>query len=109
MTVFTNGDFISFDEHDTTYSVMVVNKKYIAYMGYNIPICYDNEKVIDLQGKAVVPLLNERIKIDCGYDSCRMLAEGESADFAILDRNILKEPEAEVLEIFIKGKKKKVK
>lgn len=108
MTVFTNGDFISFDEHETTYSVMVVNRKNIAYMGYSIPICYDNEKVVDLQGKAVVPLSNNRIKIDCNDDACSVLAEGNTADFAILDKNILKEPDANILEIFVKGRKKKL-
>ena len=54
-TVFTNADFISLDEHNNTYSVMVVKGKNIVYMGYSVPFAYDDAKVIDLGGKAVVP------------------------------------------------------
>lgn len=38
-TVFTNADFISLDEHNNTYSVMVVKGKNIVYMGYSVPVC----------------------------------------------------------------------
>ena len=57
ITVFTNADFISFNEENTTYSVMVINGKEIAYVGYNIPLCYDDARVVDLGGKAVIPLV----------------------------------------------------
>lgn len=49
-TVFTNADFISLDEHNNTYSVMVVKGKNIVYMGYSVPFAYDDAKVIDLGG-----------------------------------------------------------
>ena len=41
-TVFTNADFISLDEHNNTYSVMVVKGKNIVYMGYSVPLAYDD-------------------------------------------------------------------
>mgnify|MGYP000647603643 FL=1 len=43
-TVFTNADFISLDEHNNTYSVMVVKGKNIVYMGYSVPLAYDDAK-----------------------------------------------------------------
>ncbi|MGN1328986.1 MAG: hypothetical protein ACI4V4_04725 [Eubacterium sp.] len=107
ITVFTNADFISFNEENTTYSVMVINGKEIAYVGYNIPLCYDSERVIDLGGKAVIPLVNDRLCLTYRHADYRVLAEGEKADFAVLDKNILKDPEGvQVLEVYIHGKKK---
>lgn len=105
-TVFINGDFISLDEDDLIYSVMVVHGKEIEYMGYNTPICYDSDKVVDLNGKAVIPIINNLIMIDCPGASCSVLAAGQKADFAILDKNILKDSSAEVVDIYLKGKKK---
>lgn len=105
-TVFTNGDFISLNNDGMIYSVMVVHNKDIEYIGYNTPICYDSERVVDLEGKAVIPLANDLIKLDRSGAVCNILEAGQRADFAILDKNILKEPDARVLEIYIKGKKK---
>jgi predicted amidohydrolase YtcJ len=86
---------------------MVINGKKIAYIGYNTPICYDDDKTVDLGGKAVIPLVNELIHLDYKHAQCSVLAEGERADFAVLDKNILKEPDGvEVLEVYIGGKKK---
>ncbi len=45
-TVFTNADFISLDEHNNTYSVMVVKGKNIVYMGYSVPLAYDDAKIV---------------------------------------------------------------
>lgn len=105
MTAYINGDFISLDEHNTTFSVMVEDKGKIAYIGYNIPLCYrDDAKQVDLEGKAVIPAVNSLIEVDAPNAACEVLQEGESADFAILNKNILKEQDAEVLQIFIKGK-----
>ena len=68
-TVFTNADFISLDEHNNTYSVMVVTYR-------------DNGE-------------------------CTKLAVGESADFAVVDKNILKDDhDLKVLSVYIKGKKR---
>lgn len=107
ITVFTNADFISFNEDNTTYSVMVVSGKEIAYVGYNVPLCYDDAKTVDLGGKAVVPLVNDRLCLTCRHADCTVLEEGQLADFAILDKNILKEPDGvQVLEVYIHGKKK---
>lgn len=107
MTVFTNADFISFDEDNITYSVMVVNGKNIAYVGYSVPICYDNAKVVDLGGCAVIPVINDKLPLVYSHARCSVLAEGEQADFAVIDKNILKEPDAKVLEVYIKGRKKR--
>lgn len=106
-TVYSNADFISFDEHNTTYSVMVVSGKEIVYVGYNIPICYDDAKVVDLGAKAVVPLVNDRLCLTYHHADCRVLAAGEKADFAVIDKNILKDPEnVQVLEVYIHGKRR---
>lgn len=107
ITVFNNADFISLDAHNTTYSTMVVKGKEIVYMGYNTPICYDDAKVVDLGGRSVVPLINEVLDLDIPQANCKMLAAGQSADFAVLNKNILKEfTDIRVLEIYLKGKKK---
>ncbi len=108
MTVYTNADFISLDEHKTIYSVMVINRKNIAYIGYSIPLCYRDSKVIDLGGKAVIPVINDEFSVDYKKASCRVLKEGESADFMVLDKNITKYPNAQLLEIYVRGKKKKL-
>ncbi|MCC8073571.1 MAG: hypothetical protein LIO62_05540, partial [Clostridiales bacterium] len=107
ITVFTNADFISFDENDLTYSVMVVNGKDIAYMGYNIPICYDDAKVVDLGGRAVIPLVNDKLCLTYHHADCKVLAAGERADFAVIDKNILKDPNGiKVIDVYVHGKKK---
>lgn len=104
-TVFVNADFVSFNESDMTYSVMVVRGKEIAYVGYNTPICYDSEKVVDLNGKCVVPLINDEVFFDPAHARCRVLAEGQRADFLVLDKNILKEKDPKILAAYKKGKK----
>ena len=53
MVVYTNADFISLNEENLTYSVLVEDKGKIAYIGYNTPLCYRDAKVVDLEGKAV--------------------------------------------------------
>ena len=77
-TVFTNADFISLDEHNSTYSVMVVKGKNIVYMGYSIPLAYDEAKVVDLQeGRAVVPLVNDKMCLTYRNNAeCTKLAPG---------------------------------
>ncbi|MDD6728145.1 MAG: hypothetical protein PUE08_02870 [Eubacteriales bacterium] len=106
-TVFTNADFISFNEENITYSVMVVTGKDIAYVGYSVPDCYADAKVVDLGGKAVIPLENDKLCLTCHHAECKVLAEGQKADFAVIDKNILKEPDGvQVLEVYIHGKKK---
>ena len=107
-TVFTNADFISLDEHNSTYSVMVVKGKNIVYMGYSIPLAYDEAKVVDLQGRAVVPLVNDKMCLTYRNNAdCTKLAPGEYADFAVVDKNILKDDHnLKVLSVYIHGKKK---
>ena len=34
-------------EHNNTYSVMVVKGKNIVYMGYSVPLAYDDAKIVD--------------------------------------------------------------
>lgn len=104
MTVYVNGDFISLNESETTYSIMVEDKGKIAYMGYNTPLCYRDAKSVDLEGKAVVPAINPYIEVEAKGATCSVLREGESADFAVLDKNILKHDDASVVQVFVKGK-----
>lgn len=108
ITVYTNADFISFDENETTYSVMVVNGREIAYVGYNVPICYDNARVVDLCSKSVIPLVNEKLCLTYHNNAeCTVLAEGQPADFAVIDKNILKESEdVKVLAVYINGRQR---
>ena len=82
MVVYTNADFISLNEENLTYSVLVV----------------------DLEGKAVLPAVNDLIPVDCKDAGCAVLAVGESADFAVLDKNILKDPTASVEAVYLKGR-----
>lgn len=51
MVVYTNADFISLNEENLTYSVLVEDKGKIAYIGYNTPLCYRDAKVVDLGGQ----------------------------------------------------------
>lgn len=104
--VFTNASFISLNEENDIYSVMVINGKEIVYLGYNTPICYDNAKVIDLNGGYVLPLINDMVYYDISHADCSVLREGERADFIVLDKNVLKESNPKILEVYIKGKKK---
>lgn len=104
-TVFVNADFVSFNESDMTYSVMVISGKNIAYIGYNTPICYDSERVVDLEGKCVIPLINDEVFYDPSHARCRVLEEGQRADFIVLDKNIRKERDAKIVAVYKKGKK----
>ena len=97
MVVYTNADFISLNEENLTYSVLVEDKGKIAYIGYNTPLCYRD-------GKAVLPAVNDLIPVDCKDAGCAVLAVGESADFAVLDKNILKDPTASVEAVYLKGR-----
>ena len=83
MVVYTNADFISLNEENLTYSVLVEDKGKIAYIGYNTPLCYRDAKAVDLEGKAVLPAVN---------------------DLAVLDKNILKDPTATVEAVYLKGR-----
>ena len=102
MVVYTNADFISLNEENLTYSVLVEDKGKIAYIGYNTPLCYRDAKVVDLEGKAVLPAVNDLIPVDCKDAGCAVLAVGESADFAVLDKNILKDPTASVEVVYLR-------
>ena len=108
ITVYKGADFLSFNDRMDVYSVMVVNGKKIEYTGFNTPICYDDPKVkiVELDGLTVIPLVNDNLMLDAKKASCRVLKEGESADFAVLDKNILKEDDAKIISTYIAGKKK---
>ena len=75
MVVYTNADFISLNEENLTYSVLVEDKGKIAYIGYNTPLCYRDAKVVDLEGKAVLPAVNDLIPVDCKDAGCTVLAK----------------------------------
>ena len=49
-TVFTNASFISHNEENDIFSVMVVRGREIVYLGYNTPLCYEDDKSVDLMG-----------------------------------------------------------
>lgn len=55
MVVYTNADFISLNEENLTYSVLVEDKGKIAYIGYNTPLCYRDARMVEPEGKAVLP------------------------------------------------------
>ncbi len=107
ITVYKGADFLSFNDRMDVYSVLVVNGKKIEYIGFNTPICYDDPKVkiVELDGYTVIPLVNDKLVLDAKKASCRVLREGESADFAVLDKNILKESDAKIVATYIAGKK----
>lgn len=105
-TVFVNANFISLNDEEDIYSVMVVNGKNIAYLGFNTPVCYDDAKIVDLNGGWVIPLINDMVYYDITHAKCRVLREGERADFIVLDRNVLKEDKPLISEVYIKGRKK---
>lgn len=106
VTVFTNANFITLNKENDIYSVMVVNGKDIAYLGYNTPLCYDSDRVVDLGGGYVIPLINDMVYYDITHARCRELKEGERADFIVLDRNVLKESNPQILQVYKKGRKK---
>ena len=107
-TVFTNADFISLDEHNNTYSVMVVKGKNIVYMGYSVPLAYDDAKIVDLGGRAVLPLVNDKMCLTYRNNAeCTKLEAGQSADFAVVDKNILKDnQDLKVISVYITVRKK---
>lgn len=105
-TVFINANFISLNDGNDIYSVMVVHGKEIVYLGYNTPLCYDSKKTVDLMGGYVLPLINDMVYYDITHAKCKVLKEGEHADFIVLDKNILTESSPSILEVYIKGKKK---
>lgn len=103
--IYKNANFISLNDEGAIYSVMVTHGKNIAYVGYNTPICYDSERVVDLNDAYVLPLINDMIEFDRKHARCTVLAEGERADFLVLDKNILNDKSATVIEAYKKGKK----
>ncbi len=105
-TVFTNASFISLNEDNDIYSVMVVNGREIVYLGYNTPLCYDDERVTDLRGGYVLPLINDMVYYDASHAECDVLKEGAQADFIVIDKNVLADDKPQILEVYIKGKKK---
>lgn len=106
ITVYKNADFITLNSQGDICSVMVVNSRKIAYVGYNTPICYDSERVVDLNGACVIPLINDMVYYDISHAHCKVLQEGERADFIVLDKNVLKENNPKILAVYKKGKKR---
>lgn len=105
-TVFTNASFISHNEENDIFSVMVVRGREIVYLGYNTPLCYEDDKSVDLMGGYVIPLINDRVYYDSAHARCSVLKEGEQADFIVIDKNILTQKNPQILEVYIKGRKK---
>lgn len=103
--VFVNARFISLNDENDIFSVMVVSGKEIVYMGYNTPLCYDDANVIDLKGNYVIPLVNDLVFYDVERASCTVLEAGQRADFMVLDKNILSEKQPRIITIYRNGKK----
>ena len=55
MKAFVNGSFISCEEENRTFSVLVENKGRIVYTGDTLPEEYKNAEKVDMGGKAVLP------------------------------------------------------
>ncbi|MCM1284804.1 MAG: hypothetical protein NC213_00785 [Acetobacter sp.] len=107
-TVFLNADFISLNEENDIYSVMVTHGKKIEYIGFSTPLCYDSEKIIDLGGAAVLPLICDKVLDEYKHSQCSVLSAGEQADFVVFDKNPYKFDDAKIIDIFVKSKKQKI-
>lgn len=105
-TVFLNADFISLNEGNDIYSVMVTHGRVIEHIGFATPLCYDDKKIVDLKGMAVVPLISDKVNIEYRHASCAVLAPGEQADFAVFDKNPYKYDDAQLVSVYIKSKLK---
>lgn len=105
-TVFLNADFISLNERSDIYSVMVTHGRVIEHIGFATPLCYDDKKVVDLQGMTVVPLICDKVHTEYRHASCTVLAPGTQADFAVFDKNPYKYDDAQLVRVYIKSKLK---
>lgn len=59
MKILTNGHFISCDDNDHCFSVMVIDNDKIIYTGDDIPDVYKDSKKIDMKGLTVVPAFSD--------------------------------------------------
>ena len=59
MKVYTNATFISCDENDSIFTVLVEDKGRILYTGDNIPGKYRNAERLDMGGKCIVPAFGD--------------------------------------------------
>lgn len=105
-TVFLNADFISLNEGNDVYSVMVTHGKVIEHIGFATPLCYDDKKVVDLNGMTVVPLLCDKVSKEYKHAHCSVFAPGEQADFAVFDKNPFKYDDAQLVSVYVKSKLK---
>lgn len=87
---------------------MVTHGKKIEYIGFSTPLCYDSEKVIDLGGAVVLPLICDKVMNEYKHSHCSVLVAGEQADFVVFDKNPYKFDDAEIIDVFIKSKKHKI-
>lgn len=59
MKVLTNGHFISCEDDNRCFSVMVIDKDKIIFTGDNVPEAYKTCSAIDMQGLTVVPAFSD--------------------------------------------------
>lgn len=59
MRVFKNGQFISCEEENRNFSVLVEDGGKIVYTGDAVPDAYKQARVTDLKGKCVVPVFSD--------------------------------------------------
>jgi len=57
--VFKNGNFISCEDENRVFSVMVEDKGKIIYTGDEVPEIYSSARVTDFRGKTVVPVFSD--------------------------------------------------
>lgn len=59
MRVFKNGEFISCEDENRNFSVLVEDKGRIVYTGDEVPVRYQSARVTDFKGKCVVPVFSD--------------------------------------------------
>lgn len=59
MKIFTNAAFVSCDENDNIFKIMIEDKGRIVFTGDSIPESFKGGKVINLNGKCVLPAFGD--------------------------------------------------
>ena len=59
MKILTNGHFISCEDDNRCFSVMVIDKDKIIFTGDSVPASYASCKTIDMHGLTVVPAFSD--------------------------------------------------
>ncbi|ETR69442.1 MAG: hypothetical protein OMM_09590 [Candidatus Magnetoglobus multicellularis str. Araruama] len=131
MNIFENAEFISCEDNNRLFSVMIENKGKIIFTGNTVPETYKMANRINLKNKCVVPAFGDthihfssfsyfNAGLDCRYANdfndlgviinqhiCNhktgkvLLCFGKFADFVVLDQNPLKIPVEQIKNVKI--------